>query len=105
MTIKTILAALGLTSCAIAGANAQSVLWPEQMAAPISDARIHQYVADATDAYVRAIVVAERASQTAGFLDELDADLAVYTEIVSEGVIFTGATIDDGPTQNAQSNP
>ncbi len=102
MPIKTILVALGLTSYAIAGANAQSVVWPEQIAAPISDARIHQYVADAADAYKRAIVVAERASQTAGSLDELEAELAVYTEIVSEGVTFTGATIDDGSTQSAR---
>lgn len=102
MMIKTILVALGLTNCALSGASAQSMVWPERMPSPISDARIHQYAEDADDAYTRARAVADRALRTVESLDELDTELAVYSEIVSEGVTFTGATIDDGPTKSAR---
>ncbi len=102
MMIKMILVALGLTICAITGASAQTMVWPERMASPTPDARINQYVEDAGDAHTRAIAVAERALQTVVSLDELDTELAVYSEIVSEGVTFTGATIDDGPTRSAR---
>lgn len=81
-------------------ANAQSVMWPEAEGTANQDARVQIHVNKAKEDYARAMEASNRARGLVAKLKNMEIRLETYTEVISDGLVFEGVSLDESPTNS-----
>jgi|GEM_PF-5606424 len=81
-------------------ANAQSIIWPEANGNANQDARVQIHVDKAKEDYARAMEASNRALGLVANLKNMEIRQEPYTEVISDGLVFEGISLDQSPTNS-----
>lgn len=94
------LAIVGFAAHLSITANAQSIMWPEVNGTANQDARVQIHVDKAKKDFARATEASDRALGLAAKLNNMEIHQETYTEVISDGLVFQGISLDESPTSS-----